>query len=132
MASGLVGEIIGPDILIILAIVLLLFGSTKLPKLARSLGESKLEFHRGLNEASATPAVSEPTPQPSTPAPPPAITAGDPDERITLTRADEATRRSEATLVAVALRTPGVISGRNGASGRAPNAAGSRVPRGRR
>jgi sec-independent protein translocase protein TatA len=39
----------GPgEIVIILAILLLLFGSTKLPKLARSLGSSVTEFRKGL------------------------------------------------------------------------------------
>ena len=33
-----------PELLIILAVVMLLFGATKLPKLARSLGESAKEF----------------------------------------------------------------------------------------
>ena len=36
-----------PEVLIILAVVLLLFGSTRLPGLARALGESVKEFHRG-------------------------------------------------------------------------------------
>ncbi len=44
----LVAEIIGPDMLIILAIVALLFGSTRLPKLARSLGSAKAEFEKGI------------------------------------------------------------------------------------
>ena len=36
---------LGPtELLILFAIVLLLFGATKLPKLARSLGESAKEF----------------------------------------------------------------------------------------
>ena len=39
-----------PELLIVLAIVVLAFGSTKLPKLARSLGESKREFARGMAE----------------------------------------------------------------------------------
>src|SRR3954452_8394959 len=42
---------IGPtELLIVLAIVLLLFGSTKLPKLARSLGEAQKEFKKGVDE----------------------------------------------------------------------------------
>jgi sec-independent protein translocase protein TatA len=41
-------ELIGPDILIVLAIVALLFGSTQLPKLARSLGSAKGEFEKGV------------------------------------------------------------------------------------
>ncbi len=35
-----------PELLIVLVIVLLLFGATRLPKLARSLGEAKNEFER--------------------------------------------------------------------------------------
>ena len=35
------------ELLIILAVVVLLFGSTQLPKLARSLGRSKKEFDKG-------------------------------------------------------------------------------------
>lgn len=36
-----------PELIIILVILLLLFGSTKLPKLARSLGESGRELRKG-------------------------------------------------------------------------------------
>ena len=39
-----------PELIIILLIVMLIFGSTKLPKLARSLGESSKEFKKGLAE----------------------------------------------------------------------------------
>ena len=35
-----------PELLIVLAIVMLLFGAAKLPKLARSLGESAQEFKK--------------------------------------------------------------------------------------
>jgi sec-independent protein translocase protein TatA len=42
-----VAEILGPDLLIVLAIVALLFGSSQLPKLARSLGSAKKEFEKG-------------------------------------------------------------------------------------
>lgn len=42
---------LGPmELLIILGIVLLLFGSTRLPKLARSLGQASKEFKTGVNE----------------------------------------------------------------------------------
>jgi sec-independent protein translocase protein TatA len=44
----MLAEIIGPDMLIILAIVALLFGGSQLPKLARGLGEAQREFHKGL------------------------------------------------------------------------------------
>ena len=44
---------LGPtELLIILAIVLLLFGSTRLPKLARSLGQASKEFKQGVEEGS--------------------------------------------------------------------------------
>lgn len=38
----------GPEILVILVVVLLLFGATRLPKLARSIGESAKELKAGL------------------------------------------------------------------------------------
>jgi sec-independent protein translocase protein TatA len=44
----------GPtELLIVLAIVLLLFGSTKLPQLARSLGQASKEFKDGQTEPPA-------------------------------------------------------------------------------
>jgi sec-independent protein translocase protein TatA len=46
----LLAEIIGPDILIILAVVMLLFGGSQLPKLARSLGSASKEFRKGVEE----------------------------------------------------------------------------------
>ena len=45
-----------PELLIILFIVLLLFGSTKLPALARSLGSSVNEFKKGAKEGNESPA----------------------------------------------------------------------------
>ena len=39
-----------PELIIILVIVLVLFGSTRLPKLARSLGQAQKEFKHGLAE----------------------------------------------------------------------------------
>lgn len=41
------------ELLIILVIVLILFGATRLPELARSLGSSVKEFKKGINEAKA-------------------------------------------------------------------------------
>jgi sec-independent protein translocase protein TatA len=41
-----------PELIIILVVVLLLFGSTRLPKLARSLGQASREFKQGINEGS--------------------------------------------------------------------------------
>ena len=41
------------ELLVILLIVLVIFGGTKLPQLARSLGKAKGEFHKGLEEGDA-------------------------------------------------------------------------------
>jgi sec-independent protein translocase protein TatA len=39
-----------PELLIVLAVVLLLFGSTRLPKLARSMGQASKEFKKGIDD----------------------------------------------------------------------------------
>jgi sec-independent protein translocase protein TatA len=39
-----------PEIILILVVVMLLFGATKLPELARSIGASAKEFRKGLDE----------------------------------------------------------------------------------
>lgn len=39
-----------PELIIILAIVLLLFGGKKLPELTKSLGSSMRELRKGLND----------------------------------------------------------------------------------
>jgi sec-independent protein translocase protein TatA len=63
-----------PELIIILVVVLLLFGSTRLPKLAKSLGEASKEFKKGVSDGEASPkAVS-------------AVPAA--DEKVTLTRAE--------------------------------------------
>jgi sec-independent protein translocase protein TatA len=41
-----------PEILIVLLIVLIIFGGSQLPKLARSLGSAQKEFKKGLQEGS--------------------------------------------------------------------------------
>jgi sec-independent protein translocase protein TatA len=53
-ALPVLAEILGPDLLIVLVIVGLLFGSSRLPKLARSLGSAKAEFEKGLAESGTT------------------------------------------------------------------------------
>jgi sec-independent protein translocase protein TatA len=45
-----VGSIGAPELLILLLVVLLIFGGTKLPKLARSMGQAQTEFKRGIKE----------------------------------------------------------------------------------
>jgi sec-independent protein translocase protein TatA len=41
-----------PELIVILLILLLLFGASKLPKLARSFGESAKELKKGLKDES--------------------------------------------------------------------------------
>jgi sec-independent protein translocase protein TatA len=50
MEVDVLGEIIGPDLLIIVVLILVLFGGSQLPKLARSLGAAKSEFEKGLRD----------------------------------------------------------------------------------
>ncbi|KAA3636934.1 MAG: twin-arginine translocase TatA/TatE family subunit [Armatimonadetes bacterium] len=40
----------GPELIVILVVVLLLFGAAKLPQLARSIGASAKEFRKGVEE----------------------------------------------------------------------------------
>ncbi len=43
---------LGPtELIIIVLVIVLLFGATKLPQLAKSLGQSKRAFREGLEEA---------------------------------------------------------------------------------
>jgi sec-independent protein translocase protein TatA len=39
-----------PELLIVLVVILVLFGGSKLPKLARSLGQAQSEFKQGLKD----------------------------------------------------------------------------------
>jgi sec-independent protein translocase protein TatA len=52
MATLPLANLMGPDSLIVVVAVLavLLFGSTRLPKLARGLGSASHEFRKGLAE----------------------------------------------------------------------------------
>ena len=50
----------GPELLIVLAVVLLLFGAKKVPDLARSLGQAKREFEDGGKEPVTTVVVEPP------------------------------------------------------------------------
>lgn len=43
-----------PDLLLLLAIVLILFGAKKLPEVARGFGEAVREFRRAMSETEAT------------------------------------------------------------------------------
>lgn len=55
----LFGEIFGPDLLVVVVVVaVVVFGGSAIPKLARSLGQARHEFHAGL-ESKAGEAPSE-------------------------------------------------------------------------
>ena len=55
VTGNLLGVFEGPEMLIILAVVLLLFGGAKLPGLARSMGQAKKEFLAGQAEPALRP-----------------------------------------------------------------------------
>ena len=48
----ILGEIIGWEALLVIALIALLFGSSQLPKLARSVGQASRELRRGMHEDS--------------------------------------------------------------------------------
>ncbi|MCE9588757.1 MAG: twin-arginine translocase TatA/TatE family subunit [Verrucomicrobia bacterium] len=68
----------GPDLIILLVIVLVLFGAKRLPELARGLGQSVNEFKKAKDEFDKE--VSKPSISPATPASPatPTIAASTP------------------------------------------------------
>lgn len=49
----------GNEVIIVLVVVLLLFGSAQVPKLARNLGKAQKEFKDGLDQSKAPPADDE-------------------------------------------------------------------------
>ena len=53
---GFFQNIGAPELIIILVIVLLIFGASRLPEIARSLGRSSREFKQGMKEG----AIDEP------------------------------------------------------------------------
>ena len=66
------GGIGAPELIIFLLVILLLFGSTKLPKLAKSIGEASKEFKKGVAEADSAPESAKPAS----------------DEQVTMTKAE--------------------------------------------
>ncbi len=61
-----------PELIIILLIVFLLFGATRLPKLAKSLGEASKEFKKGISESEKEEGQAVPKP----------------DDKVTMTNAE--------------------------------------------
>jgi sec-independent protein translocase protein TatA len=67
---------VGPfELIIVLVVVLLLFGSTRLPKLAKSLGEASKEFKKGIADEDEPRAVAAAAPAPA-------------EEKVTMTKAE--------------------------------------------
>ena len=58
----------GPDLIIVAVIVLVIFGGSKIPQLARSLGEAQREFKKGLSTDSTAKATATETTGGSAPA----------------------------------------------------------------
>lgn len=83
---------LGPtELIIILVIVLLLFGSTRLPKLAKSLGEASREFKKGTEDREReeqAKTVQTPPSAPAAPAAAPTPPASDPNDQVTMSRAE--------------------------------------------
>jgi sec-independent protein translocase protein TatA len=73
-------NILGPDgvIVLVVIVVVLLFGGTQLPKLARGLGEASHAFKRGQKEGEETGKSDAAKPELAKPA----------DDKITMTKAD--------------------------------------------
>ncbi len=62
--AGLIGGLGVPELLIILLILVLIFGATKLPNLGRSMGEGIRNFKKGLksdDDRDAQPQLSAPS-----------------------------------------------------------------------
>jgi sec-independent protein translocase protein TatA len=52
----------GPELIVVVVVLLVLFGGSQLPKLARGLGQAQKEFKKGLEEGeSDTPAPKSDT-----------------------------------------------------------------------
>src|SRR5262245_14285415 len=80
-------NILGPDgvIVLVVIVVVLLFGGTQLPKLARGLGEASHEFKRGRKEGEEAGMSNAAKPEIAKPA----------DDKITMTKAELDALRAE-------------------------------------
>lgn len=50
----MLAEILGLDTLVVVAIIVVVIGASRLPKIARSVGQAKGEFEKGLKEGAVT------------------------------------------------------------------------------
>lgn len=58
------GRIGATEIVLVLAVILLIFGSTKLPELAKAVGKSVVELKEGLKSSSSSEESSTPNSEP--------------------------------------------------------------------
>ena len=88
--SFISANIAGPDgLIVVLVIAIVLFGSTQIPKIARSLGSAQKEFKKGLDEGATEDPTTAPAARPEhapqvivqapAPAPAPPQSSGTPD-----------------------------------------------------
>jgi len=49
----------GNEVIVVIAVILLLFGSSQVPKLARNLGKAQKEFKDGLDQGKAESTAAE-------------------------------------------------------------------------
>ncbi len=58
--SLLASFVSGPELLIVLGVIVLLFGSSQIPKLARSITQARNEFTKASNEGAPSSGGSQP------------------------------------------------------------------------
>jgi len=64
----LLGDVFGVDgVIVVVILVVLVFGGSAIPKLARNLGSAKNEFEKGLKSSKPTDAPGSDTPPSSSP-----------------------------------------------------------------
>jgi sec-independent protein translocase protein TatA len=61
--NPVLGEIVGWELLLVLAVAALLFGSSRIPKLAKSMGQASKEFRKGLEQGADDDDVSSDPPK---------------------------------------------------------------------
>lgn len=87
----MLASLAGSDLWIVAVIIVVLFGGSQLPKIARNVGMAGKEFRKAHDEASkddvATPAPTVTPAPPMVAAAPPVVPAANPDDRITLSKA---------------------------------------------
>ncbi len=65
--NPVLGEIVGWEFLLVLAVAALLFGSSQIPKLAKSMGQASKEFRKGLDQGADDEPAAESPKTPKTP-----------------------------------------------------------------